>query len=159
MKANTEEFFVWALHSLFDATASSTFYPFHERKGSSQFTQLLQTGGTNLTQTTKSEAIPHPATSNPACSMHSADDLQPRRDSDAHFNTVSQIDLGQERVEGIHFRTRKLLSIRSEDSNSGLDESSSEKTSSAVAEDKKRAEQNKGGGSNKGALSTNLVKT
>ena len=113
--------------------------------------------------------------------MHSGDDLQPRRDSDAHFNTVSQIDLGQERVEGIHFRTRKLLSIRLEDSNSGLDESSSEKTSTAVADmckelygarrdtcsaspmcllmDKETAEQNKGGSSNKGALSTNLVKT
>ncbi|CAH3024251.1 unnamed protein product, partial [Porites evermanni] len=42
--ANTEYFFVWALHSSFDATESSTVYPFHERKGSSQFTQLIQTG-------------------------------------------------------------------------------------------------------------------
>lgn len=91
--------------------------------------------------------------------MDSANDLQPRIDSDAHFNTLSQIDLGQERVEGIHFGTRKLLSIRSEDTNSGLDESSSEKTSTAVAEDEKRAEQNKESGSNEGTLSTNLVKT
>lgn len=119
----------------------------------------MQTGCANLTRSTESEAISHPFTPNPACSMHSVDDLQPRRDSDAHSNPVSETDLGQERVEGIHFRKRKLLSIRSEDSNSNLDESSSQKMPTPVAEDKKRAEQNKGAGSNKGNLSTNLVKT
>lgn len=118
----------------------------------------MQTGCANLTRSTESEAISHPATPNPACSMHSVDDLQPRRDSDAHFNPVSQIDLGQERVEGIHFRTRKLLSIPSKDSKSGLDESSSQEMSKPVAEDKKRADQNKESGSNKGNLSTYLVK-
>ena len=157
-KANKEELFVWALNSSFDATGRSTVYLFYERKRSSQFTQLIQTGGANVTQSTESEAIPHPATPNLACSMYSANDLQPRRDSDAHFNPVNQIDLKQERVKGIHFRTRKLLSIRSEDNNSGLDESSSQKISIPVAEDKKRAEQNKEGSSNKGNLSTNLVK-
>ena len=157
-KANSEEVFVWALNSSFDATESSTVYLFHERKRSSQFTRVIQTGGANVTHSTEYEAIPHPATPNPACSMYFADDLQPRRDSDAHFNPVSQIDLDQERVEGIHFRTRKLLSIPSEDSKSGLDESSSQEMSKPVAEDKKRADQNKESGSNKGNLSTYLVK-
>ena len=108
----------------------------------------------------ESEPIPDSPTIDRDCASSSANDLQPRRASDAHFNSVSQLDLSQEVVEGIHFRTRKLLSISLADSNSGLDESSSQEmpTPRPVTDDMISAEQNKGDSSNKGNLLTDLVK-
>lgn len=150
-------FLVWALHSSVDAT-SSTVYPFYERKGSSGSKQLIQTGDAFITQSMESEPIPDSPTPDRDCALSSANDLQPLRASGAHFNSVNPLDLNQERVEGIHFRTRKLLSIRSADSNSGLDESSSQETPTPVTDDMMSAEQNKRDSSNKGNILTDLVK-
>lgn len=150
-------FFVWALNSSVKAT-SSTVCPFYERKCSRGSKQLIQTGGASITQSMESEPIPDSPTLDRDCALSSANDLQPRRASDVHFNSVSQLDLSREVVEGIHFRTRKLLSISSADSNSGLDENSSQEMPTPVTDDMISAEQNKGHSSNKGNLLTDVVK-
>ena len=106
----------------------------------------------------ESKEIPDSAKPDRDCVLSSANDLQPRGASDTHLNSVSQLDLSQEKVEEIHFRKRKLLSTRSADSNSGLDASSSQTMTRPVIDDEKSAKQNKWGSSNNGNLLTDPLK-